>query len=1787
MKKQKNKQAKKASKLAKAENLKQKTITVKNAEGEPDTEAVVLVQNKIDYTPKVSVIIPVYNVEQYLRECLNSVIKQTLKEIEIICVDDGSTDNSLDILKEYAEKDHRITIITQKNLHAGVARNAGLAIAKGEYIHFLDSDDWVDVKVLIQLYELANNTQVDVLKFKNKTYDNKLHKIVSSSYTDITSFPDNLYDKKININSCLEVLKLPDCPWSGLYKLSYLKNNNILFDNLKCANDVSFFIEAISKGTVLVSRLSLVFYRINNAQSLVGIRDKNFICQIKLYNNIESRIKHLSVNIQREIKIRLLSAIGYRFNDYMQKAMPETKVELFNLAKSFFEITDISYVFKNYISPLYNISHVLSLREVLLRADNLEEYNCIQQDKQAMLQIAHYTSLNGISSNNITYTPKVSVIMPVYNTEQYLRECLNSVIKQTLKEIEIICVDDGSTDNSLSVLKEYAVKDKRITIITQHNLGAAVAKNRGLYLAQGEFVAFIDSDDLYANMHVLADLYYKAIQHNVNICGGGLKQFKGNLELINDPELDKNYVFADNTLISYSEYQYDFGFTRFIYNKKFLNQCKLYFPEYIRGEDPVFFVNIMNLAKQFYAIKQIVYYYRIGHKQLVWSDKMISNLLNSYADCLDVAIKYNNSVLYDRIISRLSSRDMINRQLTAIDSPQVFDAIKRVAQYKNIPEFYTSYVKTIKTKISVIIPVYNMEKYLRQCLDSVINQTLKDIEIICVNDGSTDKSLSILQEYAQNDNRICIINQQNQGLSCSRNNAMKIAKGRYILFLDSDDWIREDACQLLYERCYKYSIDMLHFAGINYDETTQQYIQLKAQQILYTNPDIPYYDKNALNKFIEYIPISACRFFYKRAFLEKHNILFPEKINFEDNYFVRKALIFAEKFAAEKEVLYFRRVHSSSITQNMSKFFADYITVVDKVSKLFTENNFNYEISKHIIINYCNSLYMTYLFFTKEEKNKYHQQLFDFLQKMQQKYHFNDKRYNTKYNLYKDLLSQWYMQTMHEPLDLDNPRTFNEKLQWLKIYNALPIKTRLADKYLVRDWVKEKIGEQYLIPLLGVYDKFEDIDFAKLPNQFVIKCNHGSGWNIIVTDKSKLDLNDAKTKLDKWLNTNFAFLCGYELHYRDIKPKIIIEKYMEELGTALYDYRFFCCDGKVQQIWVDVFSGTPQHKRKIYDTKWKELNFTVKWPRLESNIEKPKNLDKMISLAETMAEGFALVRVDFYDVNNHIYFGEMTFTSMSGTGKFSSSQAELELGSKIKLPKLAYDIDSGKYYKLPKKSRVLAWLALPFNFLRIKCLQHQFNKLQVKQIYKQLSSFRVDAKNFGTADNALAVIAPKTKVSTPAWFANEQGKGSMIEGAELKQSISLKAIKSGKLQLTFKGPDRRANNVRYPLWIDYKSIKIDGKEILSSPVATWHDKPFKYEMPVKDGQVVKIAFEQQPHQYAKSELKDVILKLNPNNNYIKTNIDKIVTKVATSIGYIPEMVLSQFPKIKADSFISLGAACRPAYWLQLKNLRQYALPFDWLMNYKLTDVISVLKNYNGKLFSQFNEDKNMIGKKYRYVKDTATGMVAMHAFPITTSVEKYLPEFNTVFNRRLVRFRTVCSNSENICFVSNRNYSLSDLITFGEQLHQLYQNLQIVYINVCNQKTKTEIKRYNINKYFTIYNIIADDVNERGATKEINPQFWLGNEYLWNSICNNFTLTGLQVTGNTVISPEEVERQKVLNLLQQSLAASQTLSKEISNLKGQIESLQKEVKTLKTEQVTTQKMLVNEQTLLQKRRKLN
>ena len=586
-------------------------------------------------------------------------------------------------------------------------------------------------------------------------------------------------------------------------------------------------------------------------------------------------------------------------------------------------------------------------------------------------------------------------------------------------------------------------------------------------------------------------------------------------------------------------------------------------------------------------------------------------------------------------------------------------------------------------KVSVIIPCYKVEKFLPMCLDSVVNQTLRDIEIICVNDGSPDNTLEILKQYAACDNRIKIINQKNHGLSYSRNRALKVAKGEYVLFLDSDDWIREDSCDLLYKKSKKYNLDTLNFAGINYDDITKEYNQQDFQKILYVSKDKDLFNRQELEKFLYNIPISACRFFYRRDFLSSHNIWFPEGINFEDNYFVRHALLFVQNFGVEQEVLYFRRVHSESITQNISNFFMDYIHVVELVENLYENNDVDKEIIKKIISPYFDCFYNQIMSFKPEDRKKYTKTMFDFYNNMNQKYNIDNPKFNIE-TQYAEPLKNWYREIMNHNLNLDNPKTLNEKIQWLKIYDSTPIKTKLADKYLVRDWVAEKIGDKYLIPLIGVYDSFDEIDFDKLPNRFVIKCNHGSSWNKVVLDKSKIDIKDLKENFDKWMNTNFAFICGFELHYRDIPPKIIVEKFISNDGKNLWDYKFWCFNGKVKYMqFRDDFSS--DLKMVFYDMKWRKQPFYYDHPLYDKELDKPDNFDEMVKIAEKLCQGFAFVCVDLYRLNNgEIKFGEMTFTRSSGIGKWNKNKYNRMLGKLIQLPKSAYNIDSGEYYKLQK-----------------------------------------------------------------------------------------------------------------------------------------------------------------------------------------------------------------------------------------------------------------------------------------------------------------------------------------------------------------------------------------------------------------------------------------------------------------------------------------------------------------------
>ncbi len=276
---------------------------------------------------------------------------------------------------------------------------------------------------------------------------------------------------------------------------------------------------------------------------------------------------------------------------------------------------------------------------------------------------------------------------------------------------------------------------------------------------------------------------------------------------------------------------------------------------------------------------------------------------------------------------------------------------------------------------------------------------------------------------------------------------------------------------------------------------------------------------------------------------------------------------------------------------------------------------------------------------------------------------------------YPDMLAAWYYLYTGKELLWDRIRTYNEKLQWLKIYDSTPLKTRLSDKYLVREWVKETVGERYLIPLLGVWNRFEEIDLDALPERFMLKANHGSRWNLPVKDKSLLEASAVKKLTDTWLDTNYAFCDGFELQYKDISPRLIAEAYLESEDPAgreagLMDYKFHCFNGepKLIQVIGERKKGGTQAREMFLDTQWEPNELMCDhFERYAHVPERPENLEEMLALAARFSSGFFYVRVDLYDVDGRIFFGEMTFTPASGIRKWKSDADDLEAGNWIRL----------------------------------------------------------------------------------------------------------------------------------------------------------------------------------------------------------------------------------------------------------------------------------------------------------------------------------------------------------------------------------------------------------------------------------------------------------------------------------------------------------------------------------------
>ena len=652
-------------------------------------------------------------------------------------------------------------------------------------------------------------------------------------------------------------------------------------------------------------------------------------------------------------------------------------------------------------------------------------------------------------------------------------------------------------------------------------------------------------------------------------------------------------------------------------------------------------------------------------------------------------------------------------------------------------------------KISVILPVYNVEQYLKRCIDSISNQTFVDFDLIIVDDGSPDNSGEICDEYARKDSRINVIHQVNGGLSAARNTgidwAIENSDSEWITFIDSDDFIHPLMLETLIYGAEKEATDISMGFIKNTHRSYIEEEKVDKYAYIIKNREEYWHMSYEGKPFAPQVIMCVAKL-YKKSLIS--NLRFKNGVTHEDVFWVSDYAQNINKIVVYTQNVYYYYQRAESIVHSVSsktttdelngllykvktcvlkfpqykeegcKSFIDcyficankYISSYSTDTSLIREWTMSHrreikKLTSHFLTFGQNLFLGIFPFFSSNFFIKlldYRLDILDYLylhikqflktigiikpikktffgiqnrlSDFLYKYKFDRKC--KKIEVYaktnpKKCCKYFYKVKMKKRLDLKSPKTFNEKIHWLKLYEILPnieLYTRCADKYLVREFICEKGFSNILVPLIGVFNSPNEINFDSLPNKFVLKANNASGLNLIVKDKSKLKKEEVLNTLDRWLKTEY-WLAGGEWQYRDIPPKIVCEEFINPEGSELIDYKFFCYNGKVNyiDIWINHKEGSKPNYI-YFDRNLNPVPFnsdTINFINSKQNIKLPNNLEEMITIASELSKGFPFVRVDLYSEYGKIYFGELTFTPCAGVDRSFNELGQLKLGEDI------------------------------------------------------------------------------------------------------------------------------------------------------------------------------------------------------------------------------------------------------------------------------------------------------------------------------------------------------------------------------------------------------------------------------------------------------------------------------------------------------------------------------------------
>lgn len=1082
---------------------------------------------------KISIIVPVNNVEVYLPKALESILNQTIKEIEIICVNDASTDSSKEVLQSFANKDNRVKIydLPEKKGQSH-ARNYGIKKASGEYLGFVDGDDWVDIQMFEKMYSQAKKLCSDIVMCSTAVYDEHTQTISKENkYYDLNIFDESFDNRSFSPFETREKLfDINVAVWNKLYKRDFVEKNGFAFREGYIYEDLIFFFETYLKAEkVSLVKDFLYFYRINRPNSTMSLNKKKILDRIDMVMDSYFELKNQPFfqEIQNKVITWLINDLVYRYSLVDKKYQKEfffrlkkafknvdlsqiDPIVLKNICyyKDFLLIRDSSYedcvkaLFYLYNESKYVEEHFVSkhVRELSQKEEfYIQEMNSrLEQQKISLLkekeqELRAKEEIFKLEIKNISkffedernrlfesfsvqkkeletrfvsqkndFESRLLSQKKYYETEINKRdkslEILLSSQKQWFEsEIKLKTEEQLSWFNKelallrerynndfalqkevyekelrlkqevyekdLNLLKDWYESEITFRLDSQKNsyqselaLQRQKVQNE-LSFQKDWFESLIleQKNKFEKELAEQAQIYEKTVaelQSSYETKMEKLQEENSNALLVQENSLKESHESELAEKLSQLKSQLEEEFQEQLgLQKQTLEEEKFFELDLQSRElEDAFNSQLDEQKRQHYdeLNSQVQYYENEIKTQLLsqqdWFegeiDRRIAEVdewhnsnLNEHLNNANYEFESRYGELkqdYDKLLA--SSNEEIRRLYSQIEEQKVqFDKdtkylklpIKALKKLKKINSALKNKLKkkqvavperkSDRPVVSVILPIYNVEKYLPQCLDSLLNQSLSNIEIICVNDGSKDSCALILDEYKQKDPRIKVLHKDNAGTGAARNDGLKLATGECISFVDPDDWIREHMFERLYSVMQEKDVDIVMCKPAGFDEGNQ------------VEADFPYFvdanfQKELDNNIFNWSTISPFSYpmcvwnkLYKKELFDKYNIDFAEGLDFEDHKVIFKSLLTAKKMYFIREQLYvYRYNREGSILSDNNRRLIDHIQIFDIVEKILSETG-TYVVLREDFLNYkIHNLLYYYSMIKDEHKEEYH-----------------------------------------------------------------------------------------------------------------------------------------------------------------------------------------------------------------------------------------------------------------------------------------------------------------------------------------------------------------------------------------------------------------------------------------------------------------------------------------------------------------------------------------------------------------------------------------------------------------------------------------------------------------------------------------------------------------------------------------------------------------------------------------------------------------------------------------------